>query len=806
MTDERDDEVFERRLAAALREAHGERAPDVTAAVLARVAAGEVVDVGAAVPVRSRLAWLAAAAVFLLGLATVLAVAWSQRGGAGGGPNDGEGGAQEAQQPEQPKLPEVTRIGDIATLPRELKAVELRNLEDDAVAALVVRCPDLEHLRVFASTAYKREGDLPAQSITDAALPHIAKLTQLRRLELVGVVLVKGPGLRELAALPRLESLAIEFFDMADEDLAFLERLASLRDLSLVNVQTIGDRAYEIVGRCVGLRALTIVGGRGLGTDSLAPLRSLQHLERLQLHGIGQWSRGVADPETAARFGLGMDFSGRRQGTGVTVDKLGGGWPKLQELALEAALDLESDVGAFVRDHGRGLRRLTLRGCPNVDDTTLADVLTSPNLTELVLGNCPRVTAAVLPKLVAAKNLAWIDFGVTPWLTLAHAEELLLAGKGVRGARPTDPQFEANLRGLVALHARHLADRRPTPQVRTIAEIEALPKATTRIELRGLGDRAATLLARFPDLHHVEFIRDDDDPFTAAGLRAVAALPKLEHLELNNLPNLKAGDLASLRQARSLRSLDLASVAVDDAALQVLPDLPLDTLVLAGVRTFGEDGARAIARCIDLRRLEVLGCDQLSRDAIATFGALDRLETLVLRELPKLSDSALMGLQHLVQLRALEIGPGCFTSMGLQTLADMKRLVVLRLSGNRDVVTSCLLYAPTGLQALQLDECPGIGDDVGTLLRDRFPSLRSLDLGGNAKITDATLAAILQNPSLQRLGLRDCTALTAASFAAIRDARSLRELDATRAPCLTDASAAELQRLRPELKITRKVW
>ncbi|HEU4418323.1 MAG TPA: hypothetical protein VFT55_05250, partial [Planctomycetota bacterium] len=65
-----DDEVLERRFDWALREVTGgERAPDVTAAVLARAAAGETGE-ERAVRWLGGARWLAFAAVFLLGVLT----------------------------------------------------------------------------------------------------------------------------------------------------------------------------------------------------------------------------------------------------------------------------------------------------------------------------------------------------------------------------------------------------------------------------------------------------------------------------------------------------------------------------------------------------------------------------------------------------------------------------------------------------------------------------------------------------------------------------------------------------------------
>ena len=72
----RREEVEARRFDWALREVVGdERAPDVTAAVLARAAAGDSGERAEAIPALSRRRWLALAALFLLGVFTVLGVA-----------------------------------------------------------------------------------------------------------------------------------------------------------------------------------------------------------------------------------------------------------------------------------------------------------------------------------------------------------------------------------------------------------------------------------------------------------------------------------------------------------------------------------------------------------------------------------------------------------------------------------------------------------------------------------------------------------------------------------------------------------
>lgn len=789
----RREEVEARRFDWALREVVGdERAPDVTAAVLARAAAGDSGERAEAIPALSRRRWLALAALFLLGVFTVLGVALARRG-------PGEGVTVDEAQGRQVTV--VTRAEAIPALPPDLQAVELRDLGDAAVAALVLRCPELEHLCVFASTATSRPGTVPdgAVSITDAALPAIGSLWRLRRLELVGVGHVKGTGLGELARLPYLESLTLSMFDLDDDSLQVLPRLQSLRELDLMANQGYGERGLATIGACKGLRRLSLSGSAPLRDEWFQSLASLTSLQSLDLFGTGLtrrllFARGFPEPRSP-RFG--------ERSLGVAALQR---WPALRTLSLANALHLEPSVGAALVRLCPGLQSVVLDVCLEIDDTTVADLLALRFLRSLSLRDCKKVTATSVPLLAAAHQLREVHFGKAPWLTMAHAERLLRSGKDVTCARPEDPAFEADLARLRASFETALAV--PRVQVlRSLAEIDALPDDLTHVDLRGLGDGAAVRLASHRQLRHVGVVRDDDEPFTKAGLQALARLPLLEELELNNLPNLEADALTALRAGKALRSLDIVGVRVDDAAMQVLPDLPgLTALTLTGVKTLGDVGLQAIARCRGLQRLGLPNCGVREAAALARVGDLQQLVELDLRDNPGLLDRAVMSLQNCRSLRRLVLAGGQFSSMALQAVTGLRQLEALDLGGNDQLVTSALQLLPVGLQELGLANCQGFGADAATLLRDRFPGLRSLDLADNAWVTDAALAAIVANPSLQQLQLNGCQQLTNASFATIRAARSLRSVHVVRTAVMSQEQQRQLAAERPELQVVRQVW
>jgi hypothetical protein len=424
-------EVNARRLDWALREVVAEQwTPDVAGAVLSRAAAGDRGDDAATMrpvaPSRSR--WLALAALFLLGLVTVVGVGWLRGGNEHWAFNEAQGR----------DIRVVTRAVQIASLPLDLQAVELHNLDDEAVAAVVQRCPELKHLCVFASTAMSRYASIDdeAISITDDALVAIGSLDRLRRLELVGVQHVRGTKLSELERLPLLEHLALTFFDLDDDSLQSLPRMQSLRELDLSGNQGYGERGLAAVGACRGLRVLSLSGSAPLLDAWFVSLKRLAKLQSLNLQGTGLmrrmlYAKGFPEPRSPK-------FDDRS----ISVAALQR-WPALRDLSLANALHIEPSVGAQLARECPALETLVIDYCQKVDDATVAALLALPSLRSLSMRNCPKVTAASVPLLVAAKQLREVNFGETPWLTLEQAKQLAQADKSVTCSRPDDPDFEA---------------------------------------------------------------------------------------------------------------------------------------------------------------------------------------------------------------------------------------------------------------------------------------------------------------------------------------------------------------------------
>lgn len=805
------DEVLERRLDWALGEAvGGERAPDVTTAVLARHAAGVDVEVDAPGDPRAR--WWVVAALVVFGIGAVVAVSELERGGSTPSFTDAPERAQPAQD-----LAVVTTRDRIAELPVDARAVELRDLDDAAVATLVARCPRLQHLRIFASTAYRHTADpLPAVSITDAAIEHVAGLRDLRRLDLIGTDGVKGPGLSHLENLPLLSDLTLSHFDLGDAALQFLPRLPSLRGLDLTlnhgfgspSEAGTGSAGVAAIARCPGLQRLTMHACSQVHADALRHLSALRGLVELDLGG-GQSSRGFAGPAHAAlaRDIREMVSIAREQfGAGVR-DEVVADWPKLRVLRLGGSVLLTPALGKRLRELCPRLVTLDLSDCPGIDDATVSAVLGLTKLRVLDLSRCRGVTPAVMPGL-RSSLLAELTLDETSWLTLDHAEALFTSGKRVKSARQGDAAFEAGMQALALEYASRLAVR--PEQVHSLGDIEALPDdlAEFEVEVRGLGDDAARLLARRPDLRRVAFVRSEGRmPLSDAGLAALAKLSRLQSLELVGVDDVTGEGLRHLLACRELESLRCVGMKLDDAALALLPALPsLRRLDLTGVRTFGARGLAAVATCAGLRELVLVGCSQLEPEWLAGLGALTALTRLDLTRTGGVTDLALAGLRPLAELGELRLAEGAVTAIGAAAFAGMPKLTTLDLSDNAGLTTAALQHLPASLEVLALDRCLALDADAAAALRARAPGLRSLSLARADWLLDPGLAVILSLPRLEILNVSAATRPTKASLPALRAARALRVLDGSHCSWIDDDAVAELRAARPDLEVRRRVW
>jgi Leucine-rich repeat (LRR) protein len=169
--------------------------------------------------------------------------------------------------------------------PRQIESVESGDLIDrpmsDAGLAVLADKTTLRHL------------DLRGCPITNAALEHVAGLTDLQSLRLSGEngkTMVDDDGLAQLAGLTGLKVLALDFLFVSDEGIAQLDRLKNLKELYL-KATSVGDELLAALPQYPQLKKLR-VSQTGITDDGLAHLAKLPQLVELDLSECGQLSDG----------------------------------------------------------------------------------------------------------------------------------------------------------------------------------------------------------------------------------------------------------------------------------------------------------------------------------------------------------------------------------------------------------------------------------------------------------------------------------------------------------------------------------
>jgi len=155
-----------------------------------------------------------------------------------------------------------------------LKALELSNEPQISGAGLAVLqdLPALEYLQC-------------PEGLTDAGLKYVSQLPKLRWLQL-RTDSIRGPGLEELAALPRLERLCL--VHGGDQHIQYLRGLTRLKGLTLwAPSQPLTDASLASIGRLTGLEELHVIGW-GARADftgtGMAYLKGMKNLKKVDLH------------------------------------------------------------------------------------------------------------------------------------------------------------------------------------------------------------------------------------------------------------------------------------------------------------------------------------------------------------------------------------------------------------------------------------------------------------------------------------------------------------------------------------------
>ncbi|HZN40447.1 MAG TPA: hypothetical protein VFD82_16700 [Planctomycetota bacterium] len=420
--------------------------------------------------------------------------------------------------------------------------------------------------------------------ITDEGLEHLAGVPNLRWLSLAGCHEVKGPGLRVLEALPRLEHLDLTYSGVETRAVERLPNLVSLRSLVLSHCMSFHGRALAEVAKIPGLRRLELRACTTLSAADVMHLAKLSELRHLDLRDCQGRFRG----QTIATLDDVTDATDEPESGDPTEP--GKPEPEPPPPPVQDGIGItDASVAALA---GLKLHGLLLGGSESLTDAIGETLAKMTTLRCLDLSKLPKTTQALLAKVPDGLESLALDQNPQFTGTMLHQLPKLASLRewGLSGL----PSITAeDLRALLAdksLHVLRLGGVMPMGKAAerdgnlTIEALEVVLKNNTM----ALASGAGAVVAGQRELRRLELI--DVKSLDAAFLRELARLPQLAELDLRSSSAGSVETMTPLASFRALRSLKLMWCKnLDLAGLKALAGAPLRELDLYGTNLKPED-------------------------------------------------------------------------------------------------------------------------------------------------------------------------------------------------------------------------
>jgi Leucine-rich repeat (LRR) protein len=128
--------------------------------------------------------------------------------------------------------------------------------------------------------------------VTDAGLAHLAKLTNLSELDFGAMEKLKGPGLKHLKGLAKLEGLSLSETGVDDAGLENVKELSQVKYLDLP--ERITDAGLVHLKGMKQLTSLSVPSPK-VSDAGVEQLKGLTNLENLTLPGSKLTDKGLAE-------------------------------------------------------------------------------------------------------------------------------------------------------------------------------------------------------------------------------------------------------------------------------------------------------------------------------------------------------------------------------------------------------------------------------------------------------------------------------------------------------------------------------
>jgi Leucine-rich repeat (LRR) protein len=602
--------------------------------------------------------------------------------------------------------------------------------------------------------------DLFECDITDAGLAPLTSLKKLRTLRLTDTK-VKGPGLRDVAKIPNLETFEFSFnpTDAGSRITPHLDSLRELKNLKSLTIRSVKltEPDLRTIGELSTLESLEFMGC-DIQSPALEYLAGLTRLKALTIDGA------FTDAD------------------GASLAKL----PGLKKLVLTGAgfsAQAMQEIGKL-----KNLEVLTLPAGVKNDDLAAIEGLT--NLKTLTLTG-KDITVSALKHLAALKNLEELSL---PENVSAFKYPDLAGLKKLRRLHFEGPTYlSAALELLVEEQGRSVTDAFKVLAPKGAAE-ERVDYFSNGLSFK-LDSESLGYLAKLPDLKNLSLEgRVREDWFAKIGdIQGLEGLEIARPDEARRPIEISKKALHGLSKCRKLAGLSLTGCAVDESAfdeLQALPDL---TGLGLHDCTVEQGGYAAIGRLTAL--------DQLTLDSAsfhdADFRLLAQLKNLRYLTIDNQNQhDAHLTLKGLAELKGLKKLETIHVNIPEATFADFYQLYMRDFGRSPAQAVALILdveHDSTGKITTvwwHADELKTTPDDLKVL--DALPDLTTLGLPDD--VTDEGMKHLANMKRLTELQF-DSKHVTDAGMKALAGMESLERLLINFAP-ITDEGLKPLMGLR----------
>ena len=451
-----------------------------------------------------------------------------------------------------------------------------------------------------------------------------------------------GGGLPMLGGLHRLTSVTLKGVLLQEEDVVALSTLEQLRSLEYVDV--VFDGSISTINQDIHMvETLRMADCRGMSPMFMVQLcdGGFPHLRELSLEGMelsDDMFKSIGNLDlrllnVSGSFGFSSDGLGKLNAGGLKSLLLAACWNlddamcrTISEVApeLEVLSIFENDISAVGLGYVSKLSKLRILDCGYIDgDFSSGDlerlVMQCRMLEVLNLGGVAVVCDRFMNSLLSCKYLKRLDVsdcvgisrdGFQSIQGLRDLEELSIGWN----AKLTNDSLRYIPEGIETLDLSY-ASKISDIGLQHLQRLQNL-KVLKLHYCHGIRDHGLDYIAQCRNLTHLDI---GLTRLSSKGFEKLHRLQNLYHLDIRGcvLGSTVLG-LASLCKIRSLKSLSLSgNHGVDDGCLQAISfHSGLRTIHMRQCRKVSDYGILALARMNSLERLDITGCERVTKRSI----------------------------------------------------------------------------------------------------------------------------------------------------------------------------------------------